>query len=197
MQLVKDSWFDRQGYSSVIIKVDDQDNIDKVADSVKVLGYGANTAKLMLEEINKILTMVGAVLAVIGGISLFVAAIGIINTMIMATYERTREIGVLRACGATKGTISRLFTFEAAMLGFWGGVFGMTISFILGTVAKFIVQHNPASAMSNIPISEIGNFPLWLILSVLAFTTLIGMLSGLYPAHRAAKLNPVEALRYE
>lgn len=197
MSLIKDSMFDRQGYSSLILKVDDQDNIDKLADSVKGLGYGANTAKLMLQEINKILSMVGAVLAVIGGISLFVAAIGIINTMIMATYERTREIGVLRACGATKGTISRLFTFEAAMLGFWGGVFGMGISYILGTVARLIVKNNPSAAMSAIPIQQIGNFPWWLIVSVLAFTTLIGMLSGLYPAHRAAKLNPVEALRYE
>lgn len=197
MQLIKDSWFESQGYTSIILKADDQKNIEKLAESVKALGYGANTAKQMLDEINQILTTIGIVLAIIGGISLFVAAIGIINTMVMATYERTREIGVLRACGATKGTISKLFTFEAAMLGFWGGFFGMAISYGLGLIAKYVVNNSSSAAMSNIPISEIGNFPLWLIMAVIGFTTFVGMISGLYPAHRAAKLNPVEALRYE
>ncbi|OGB70370.1 hypothetical protein A2Y26_00130 [candidate division CPR2 bacterium GWD2_39_7] len=197
MELQKDSWFERQGYSSIFLKVDDQKNLEKLAEEVKVQGYGANTAEEMLDQINEILTGIGIILAVIGGISLFVASIGIINTMIMATYERTREIGVMRACGAKKRTIRRLFTFEAAMLGFWGGVLGMGISYILGTIAKYFVNNSTSAAMSNIPISEIGNFPWWLILSVVAFTTFIGMMSGLYPAHRAAKLNPVEALRYE
>lgn len=135
-------------------------------------------------------------MAVIGGISLFVAAIGIINTMIMATYERTREIGVMRACGATKNTISRLFTFEAAVLGFIGGIFRMGISFLVGSLGKFIVQRNSFN-LGSLPISELGNFPLWLVAAVIVFTTLVGMLAGLYPAHRAAKMKPVDALRYE
>lgn len=197
MQLIRDSWFEKQGYTNIVLKVNSEANIDQVASAVAGMGYGANTAKMMLDKINEILTMIGAILAVIGGISLFVAAIGIINTMIMATYERTREIGVLRACGATKKTISRLFTFEAAMLGFWGGVFGMGISYGLGSIAGLIVKNDPSSAMSHIPVSEIGNFPWWLIISVLGFTTFIGIISGLYPAHRAARLDPVEALRYE
>ncbi|MCX6812794.1 MAG: ABC transporter permease [Candidatus Berkelbacteria bacterium] len=196
MTLVKNDNFLDQGYSSIILKVDDTANLQSVASAVSKLGYGAMTAQSMIDQINKILTMVGVVLGVIAGISLFVAAIGIINTMIMATYERTKEIGVMRACGATKSNIRRLFTFEAALLGFWGGVFGLLISFILGLLAKTLVQKYGAS-LGNLPINNIGNFPWWLIVGVIAFTTFVGMISGLYPAIRAAKLNPVDALRYE
>jgi putative ABC transport system permease protein len=150
----------------------------------------------MVDQINKILMLIGLVLAAIGGISLFVASIGIINTMIMATYERVREIGVMRACGATRATIRRLFTFEAALLGFWGGAFGLIISIGLGQLAKLIV-HKYGANLGNIPVDRIGSFPVWLILGVIAFTTVLGMISGLYPAIKAARLNPVDALRYE
>ncbi len=196
MILTKNDNFAEQGYTSIVMKVDDTKNLTAVAEEITKIGYGAVTAQDMLDQINKIFTMIGAVLAVIAGISLFVAAIGIINTMIMATYERIREIGVMRACGATRAVIRRLFTFEAAMLGFWGGVFGLVISVLLGIVARILVQKYGAS-LGNIPIDNIGKFPWWLILGVVAFTTLIGLFSGLYPAARAAKLNPVEALRYE
>lgn len=196
MTLVKDDQLTKNGYSSIILKSDDQKNLDVIASGVKAQGYGATTAKTMLDQINKILATVGAVLAVIGGISLFVAAIGIINTMIMATYERTREIGVMRACGATKSTIQKLFTFEAAMLGFWGGLFGMLVSLGIGGLVRFLMLKKGLT-LGDLPVTEIGKFPWWLIVSVLAFTTLVGMLSGLYPAHRASKMNPVDALRYE
>ena len=140
--------------------------------------------------------MVSIVLGIICGISLFVAAIGIINTMVMATYERIREIGVMRACGATRSMIRQMFTFEAAMLGFWGGVFGLVICIGLTSAAKFIIARTGGST-GNIPIEKLGNYPIWLIVSVIAFTTLVGMLSGLGPAVRASRLNPVDALRYE
>lgn len=196
MTLVKDDNFANQGYTSIVMKVDDTANLDSVSDAISKLGYGAMTAQDMLDQINKIMTMVGIVLAVIAGISLFVAGIGIINTMIMATYERIREIGVMRACGATRATIRRLFTFEAALLGFWGGVFGLVISVALGTVGKMLVTKYSAS-LGSIPVDRIGSFPWWLILSVISFTTLLGLLSGLGPAIKAARLNPVDALRYE
>jgi ABC-type antimicrobial peptide transport system permease subunit len=196
MQLVRDDQFVRQGYSSIILKTDSEKNIDSVAQEVKKLGYGANTAAKMLEEINKIILMISLVLAVIGGISLFVATIGIINTMIMATYERIKEIGVLRACGATRATIRRLFTAEAAALGFLGGFFGLLISLLLTQVGKYIVTKQ-ASNLGSLPIDKIGNFPWWLIIAILVFTTLLGMISGLIPAIRAARMDPVEALRYE
>ncbi len=197
MKLVKDSSnFDRNGYGSIIMKIDDKDNSKAVGEQITKMGYGAVTAESMVAKINQIFTMVSIILGVIGGISLFVAAIGIINTMVMATFERIREIGVMRACGATRATIRRLFTFEAAMLGFWGGVFGLAISFGLVRLAKLLVTKYGAN-LGNLPVDNIGNFPWWLILGAVSFTTLIGLLSGLGPAIKAARMNPVDALRYE
>lgn len=195
-ELVKEDNFIKTGYGSIIMKVDDTDNIEVVAKEVQNLGYGVTTAKNMVDQINKMTLLIGLVLGVIGAISLFVAAIGIINTMIMATYERTREIGVLRACGATRATIRRLFTLEAALLGFWGGVLGLIVSILLGLLARLAVTKF-GGALGNIPLDQIGSFPLWLIAGVIAFTTIMGMIAGLIPAIRAARLNPVEALRYE
>jgi ABC-type antimicrobial peptide transport system permease subunit len=195
-KLVKEDNFSKSGYGSIILKVDNTANIKSVAGAAAKLGYGVTTAENMISQINRMLAIIGLVLGLIGGISLFVAAIGIINTMIMATYERIREIGVMRACGATRGTILFLFSIEAALLGFWGGVFGMTISYVLGLIARILVQKFGAS-LGNIPIDQIGTFPLWLIGGVITFTTLIGIISGLYPAIRASRLNPVDALRYE
>lgn len=196
MLLVKSEDNKKNGYGSIIIKVADTKNIRSVAETVQKMGYGTTTAENMLAQINKVVSIIGLVLSIIGGISLFVAAIGIINTMIMATYERTREIGVMRACGATKKTIRNLFTIEAGLLGFAGGVLGLVVSLLLINAAKFVISNN-LGELSNLPLDNIGHFPPWLIAGVVCFTTGIGMLSGIYPAMRAAKLNPVDALRYE
>lgn len=195
MTLVKDDQYTKNGYGSIILKSDDARNLKSISSTVATMGYGVSTAEDVVEQMNKIFAGIGIVLAIIGGISLFVAAIGIINTMIMATYERIREIGVMRACGATRATIRHLFTLEAALLGFWGGVFGLGLSFVVGKTGTSIAEKYATDI--PIPIDQIVKFPWWLILGVIGFTTLIGMLSGLGPAIKAARLNPVDALRYE
>lgn len=194
-KLVKEDMIEKNGYSAIMLKADNTKNVVSLGQNIKNLGYAVTTAEDMLKEIQKIFTMLGLLSGAIGGISLFVAAIGIINTMIMATYERTREIGVMRACGATKATIRKLFTFEASLLGFFGGVIGLLVSFGLAQVGNLVA--NKIATSESLPISNFITFPIWLIFGVIAFTTVIGLLSGLYPAHRAAKLDPVDALRYE
>jgi putative ABC transport system permease protein len=191
-----DNRLQKEGYGSIIVKVDKVENVQKVAEEIQKIGYGATTAENMINQMNKIFGMISALLAVIGGISLFVAAIGIINTMVMAGYERIKEIGVMRACGATKRVIRLLFTLEAAMLGFWGGIFGFLICLGLGAIVKILINKFGA-ILGNIPVDHLGEFPIWLILAVVGFTTFVGLISGLYPAIRAARLNPVDALRYE
>jgi putative ABC transport system permease protein len=193
--LKREDQLQRRGYGSILAKVDSTENIESVDNELKALGYGTQTAIQMLEEIKKIFRLVGTLIGAIGGISLFVAAIGIINTMIMATYERTREIGILRACGATRANIRKMFLFEASLLGFLGGVLGLAASFILAVVGNRI--GNQIALSNGVPITNILSFPLWLIIGVVSITTLIGAFAGLLPAIRASRLDPVEALRYE
>jgi ABC-type antimicrobial peptide transport system permease subunit len=185
----------KEGYSGLVAKVDQASNASSVTTEIKKLGVGAADAQSFISGQLAIFNIVGAVLGGIGGISLAVAAVGVINTMVMAILERTREIGVMRAVGARRSAISRLFTFEAALLGFIGGALGVLVGYGLTFVANPLI--NKQLQVNNITNSNIITLPVWLIAAVIASTTLIGMLAGLYPARRAAKLDPVEALRYE
>jgi len=195
MIIAKDDGLKRNGYGSILLRVDKTENIEAVGNDIKKLGLGATTAKDMLDNIEKIFGLIGMIIGAIGGIVLFVAALGIINTMIMATYERTREIGIMRACGATRANIRNLFIFEAGLLGFLGGVIGLALSYGLAQIGNSI--GNQIALSQNVPINNIISFQPWLIISVIILTTIIGILAGLIPAIRASRLDPVEALRYE
>lgn len=193
--LITENMTEKNGYDGLKVNVDATQNVAATTAAIKKLKVGAADAKTMIEAALKIFNILGLVLGGIGGISLAVAAVGVVNTMIMAILERTREIGVMRAVGARRSTIRRLFTFEASLLGFWGGVFGIAVGFGLTRIANIFI--NKQLSANSIKAHDIIGLPLWLILAVIAATTLIGMLAGLYPAMRAAKLDPVEALRYE
>jgi putative ABC transport system permease protein len=183
------------GYGSLIAKVDSSKNAAAAATEIKKLGVGAADAEASIKQQLTIFNILGLVLGGIGGIALAVAAIGVVNTMVMAILERTREIGVMRAVGAKRSTVRMLFTLEASMLGFLGGVVGVAVGFGLTRIANIFVNKQLAS--QNVRAHDIIGLPIWLILAVIGIATLIGMLAGLYPAARAAKLDPVEALRYE
>jgi putative ABC transport system permease protein len=195
MTLVVQDMFTENGYQNLIAKVDNSKNAAAAANEIKKLGVGAADAEASIKQQLTIFNIMGLVLGGIGGIALIVAAIGVVNTMVMAILERTREIGVMRAVGAKRSTVRTLFTFEASMLGFWGGVFGVAAGYGLTRVANVFVNKQLAS--QGVKAHDIIGLPLWLILAVIGIGTLIGMLAGLYPAARAAKLDPVEALRYE
>lgn len=187
---------DQNGYNSFMVKVDKASNASGVAHNLRnKYKVGAVDAQTEIKKQLGIFDILGAVLGGIGGIALAVAAVGVVNTMIMAILERTREIGVMRAVGAKRGTVSRLFTFEASLLGFMGGVLGLGVGYALVLIANPLI--NKQLQDNGIVSRNIIALPLWLILSVIVITTLIGMLAGLYPARRAARLDPVEALRYE
>jgi putative ABC transport system permease protein len=186
----------KQGYNSLIAKVDQASNATATAKEIRnQFRVGAADAQTQIKQQLGIFDILGLVLGGIGGIALVVAAVGVVNTMIMSILERTREIGVMRAVGARRGTVSLLFTFEAALLGFFGGVIGLGVGYGAVLIANPIVNKQLSS--NNITSSNIITLPIWLILGVIALTTAIGILAGLYPARRAAHLDPVEALHYE
>jgi len=185
-----------KGYDAIYVQVDDTQNVEAVAQGIEDgYGVGAITAEEFIEQILNIFTIVSIVLSAIGGIALLVAAVGIINTMVMAVMERTREIGIMKAVGASRKDIRRLFTFEAGLLGFWGGLFGLGAGFGLTLIADIIA--NDQLSEQGFSAQNIAQLPWWLGIGVVAFTTIIGILAGLYPAIRAARMNPVDALRRE
>jgi putative ABC transport system permease protein len=177
------------------VHVDDPEHVDAVARAIEDLGdYSAETPEESASSLSGGFRVIQAVLSIFGLIALAVASLGIINTLIMAIYERTREIGVMKAVGASKGTIRLLFTFEAGSIGFWGGLVGVVLAWIVGQIINF-ASH--LTFLQDYKSFNISAFPLWLILLVVGLSTGIALVAGLLPANRAANLDPIEALRYE
>jgi putative ABC transport system permease protein len=176
------------------LKAKDIKQLDAIAASARALGFNAMTPTDLLDNVSRVFSIIQTVLSAFGIIALVVAGIGIINTLLMAIHERTREIGVMKAVGATRGTIRMLFTAEGGALGFLGGVIGCLFAWILGQVFNFVGLR---SFLSDFPGLQMSAFSIGLVLGVIAITTGISLLAALYPAARAARLDPVEALRYE
>jgi putative ABC transport system permease protein len=180
------------GYTSLTAVVDNTDNVAATARRIGALGMGTATGLSQLNSQVTAANLIGLVLGGLGLIALAIAALGVMNTMIMSVLERTREIGVMRALGARRSTIRRLFTFEASTLGFFGGLFGVLLGFVLLAIAKPIIANQ--FAKGTVPNLSV---PIWLMFLVVGLTMLIGFFSGLVPSRRAARLDPIEALRYE
>ena len=142
--------------------------------------------------------IVELVLGAIGMIAFLVAAIGIANTMMMSTYERTKEIGVMKVLGCDMKDIRMLFLSEAGFIGFIGGVAGLAFTMTLSAIANIFYAAYAASqpGMSGLD-ARISVIPWWLVLGAIAFATLMGMLAGYFPANRAMKLSPLAAIRNE
>ena len=138
--------------------------------------------------------IIQAVLGGIGAVSLFVAAIGIANTMMMSIYERTKEIGVIKVLGCSLKNIKQMFLLEAAFIGLIGGMAGNVLSFLMSAAINFLTK-NGASSMGLS--SEISYIPIWLVLLSMGFAMLVGVVAGYFPALRAMKLSPLAAIRNE
>jgi len=177
------------------VTVDDPKNADVVARAIEELGdFEADTADDAAGELRGVFAVIEGVLSVVGLIALAVASLGIVNTLIMAIYERTREIGVMKAVGASRGTIRFLFTVEAGSIGFFGGLVGVAAAWVVGQIINLAAR---ATFLSDYPTFNISRFPPWLVITVVVLSTGVALLAGLLPANRAARLDPVEALRYE
>ncbi len=188
--------YSRDGYNQLTVRVETPDQAPDIAEAITNMGYQASTSQSVVEGINSFFIVLQVVFGGIGAISLLVAAIGIANTMTMAILERTREIGLMKAIGATNKDVLSIFLGEAAGIGFIGGLGGVIIgwgaSWLLNTVVS---AYMPATPYGGTQLAT--STPLWLPVFALVFATLVGIVSGLYPSLRAATLVPVNALKYE
>ena len=180
-------------YSMVQLQTADPEAAEAVLTALRNEGYSADASIEWIREAQSQAVVIQAVFGGIGFVSLLVAAIGIANTMMMSVYERTREIGVMKVLGAGLGDIRRMFLFESASIGFFGGVLGLLLS-LLGSSVLNSLAGSMMGDMTGGPTS-ISVIPVWLMVSAVAFATLIGTLAGLAPAFRASRLSPLAAIR--
>lgn len=186
-------------YTQVKIVVDDIEHVDAVQTAVEEMGFTASSMAQVRNEMKGTLGTIQLVLGCLAAISLLVAAISITNTMIMSIYERTREIGIMKVLGCFISNIRLVFLMEAGMIGLLGGMAGTIISYILSAVMN-VLGGEMFSSMLGIASdgeSAISIIPPWLVLLALIFSTIIGLISGFYPANRAVKISALEAIRNE
>lgn len=178
-------------YNQLSVNVDELDNVMEVQNYLTGLGYEAYGNAEWVQSAQQEMATIQLVLGGIGAVSLFVAAIGITNTMMMSIYERTKEIGVMKVLGCDLRNIRTLFLMEAGFIGFIGGIIGLILSFTLSGII------NKLAAAAEEYASGISYIPIWLVLLSLVFAVLVGMIAGFFPARRAMKLSPLAAIRNE
>lgn len=193
---VAQSLYDQKDLVSyVAVRVDRLDEVDLYANKIKdKVSLGVVSDKQMRSSVLSIVGTVNITLQMIAAIAILAAAFGIVNTMMTATYERKREIGILQAMGATRSGIFKLFIFESGIYGLIGGIGGSVLGGLAAVFASPYISQNAAT--SFVKGAQSSPDPMMLAGAIL-FSTLVAMVAGLYPAVKASKLSPVEAISYE
>ena len=185
-----------EGYEAAVIRVTDPARLTEVRKKVTELGFGSFSIVDEIDQIRTVFLIIDSVLGLLGGISLLVASVGIANTMIMSILERTREIGIMKAIGAEDREIKLIFFVEAAVIGVLGGIVGVLIAWAIDGVAnrlayRFILKPQGASFI------DFFSLPIYLSVGAILFALVVSILAALYPASRAARIDPVRALRHD
>ena len=196
-EVVRESTLGSNGlhYSNLTVRVERPADVPAVEESVRQMGYAPFSLLDLTRNLRRLFAILDLLLGIFGSLALAVASLGIINTLVMAILERRREIGVLKALGASDKDVRQLFFAEAGVMGLLGGLMGVGLGWAIGRLIQF--GTNYYLRQQQIPPENIWTVPVWLVASAIAFSLLVSLGAGLYPATRAARLDPVEALRYE
>jgi putative ABC transport system permease protein len=182
-------------YSSLTVRVRQARSTQDVEDRIKTMGFTAFSVNDALQGAKRAFILLDIVLSLIGSIALAVSSLGIVNTMVMSILERTREIGIMKAIGASDGDVRRIFLIEASAIGLVGGFAGIALGWLVGRAinigANFYIQSQGGTP------ATLFSLPFWLIGGAIGFSIVVSLLAGSYPAARAARLDPIQALRHD
>lgn len=183
-------------WPSVTVRTRDPLLVPEIEKAIETMGFEARSLMTQMDRLRTFFLVIHVLLAAVGTVALVVAGLGIVNTLLMAVLERTREIGTYKAIGASDGDIRLLFLAEAAVVGVLGGIGGIVLGRLVAAAIGAGVEVFARSRGIDRAI-ELFSFPGWLVAGALLFAVLASLLSGVYPASRAAKLDPIRALRGE
>jgi putative ABC transport system permease protein len=185
----------KRSYGSVTVKVRRPQDVEETEQAIKDMGFQAFSLNDALKGAKKAFILLDIALSLIGSIALTVASLGIVNTMVMSILERTREIGIMKAIGGSDGDIRKIFLVEASAIGLAGGILGIVLGWVAGRVINFganLYIQSEGGTPANM-----FSLPWWLIFGGIAFSIAVSLIAGSYPASRAAKLDPIQALRHD
>lgn len=186
---------DRPTYQSLLVRVGSPTHVQAVQDAVKKAGFTTWSILDATKSLRRFFAILDIFLGIFGSLALAVASLGIVNTLVMAILERRREIGIMKALGASDKDVKKLFFAEAGSMGLFGGALGVLMGWAIGKAINF--GTNIYLQQQELPPEQIWATPWWLIGGAIGFAVMVSLAAGLYPAARAAKLDPVQALRYE
>jgi putative ABC transport system permease protein len=186
---------DQPVYSSVSVRVKNPSQVLTVENVIKKMGFNTFSILDASRSIQQFFKVLDLFLGIFGSLALAVACIGIVNTLVMAILERRREIGIMKAIGASDGDVKKLFFAEAGAMGILGGIVGVALGWAIGQVIN--LGTNVYLKRQSFPPEHFWAVPWWLVGFAILFSFGVSLISGLYPAGRAARLDPVQALRYE
>jgi len=185
------------GYQSVVVEVDTIDNVKEVNRQIQAMGLRTHALAELIEREQFTYRLIFSAMTVIAVVALLVAALGILNTMLMGVLERVREIGIMKAVGARDGHIQLIFLVEGALVGLVGGLLGLLLAWAGSFPADTWVRSTVESGLSIRLQASVFAFPWWLLVAAPLFACLITTLAAFYPARRAARVDPVKALRHD
>jgi len=183
------------GYPALHARVRNADDLEPARSAIEAMGFSVVALADQLKEFRRSFLIIDALLGAIGVVAIVIAALGIVNTMVTSILERTREIGVMKAVGGGEGDIMRIFFVEAGAIGVIGGAFGVALGWAVTRVGNVVVNHY--LRREGLPPADLFDMPVWLVLGAVAFSLVVTLVAGLYPALRAARVDPVAALRHE